>query len=218
MGQFISDADIDPAKGFLKAIGSAYYKYGKRETVRNELRDQFSNVEKAAKTDYVKKELIEIELKKLSDKINEVLEIEKQLLHIDKSDNQLISSLQDKVSSIDQKFVQVSKGGVGFQGESGAKHNQMEKRLQDTANKISSFINSQKEREQRLLKLEKTLKTSGEHNQELLLKIDQNIKRLEERFQSLDISGKYNNLDLGRVEAKLNSLKGRMKRLKINLS
>lgn len=236
MVQTISDrkGSSDKLKGFFKHVLLASKRHEDHKKAKEDLKKQIIKVKSVALTN-PKKDILQLELEKLEQKLNEVLEKEGKILVATKRDDLVTESLKAEIKILENKVndlrnvdlnilnklkddienleYQLSIKDTESRAQDNIKKNEMEninKALVDLRERIKFQIEKENERELRFQEIEQKIKNRVGKNYTEIIKIEKQLIQMEERYDKIKSEGKYDKSMLQEVEEKIHLLRQKL--------
>ena len=204
MAEASSEAPEERLKRFVKHVNIASKKEAQREKARRELERKVERLKKLMSRKGVKKETVASALEDFDDKLNEILKRESRILLRQEKGEMISDKVKKELDSIRESLAAVSKYDVGIiemlknqiKGLE-AELRETEKSRTEETDEILKMVNDLKARMDEMIdirgkkieELEEKIKERVGRNYEELLKIEQQLKEMEERYEMAKRAG-----------------------------
>lgn len=222
-------------KRFVRHVVRAAKKQEEKKRAKEALKRQVRKVKKISVTKGIKKELIEKELKKLEDYLKEVLEKEGKLIVASKRDTEVTEYLKEEIKRLENKVGELRQRDIeliemlrdqikgleqelritehGREEETSVNKLEIEnisKAVVELRERIKQFVVSRTERERRIAELEKRIKEKVGKNYAEILKLEKQLRAMEEKYELVRKEGVYDKSILQEIGDKIKQLRQRL--------
>ena len=188
--------NLDKVKSLLKHASSTSKKIEQSSVEKKELEKQVKKIQTIATRKGVKKETINKTLEELQNKINQILSSEGKFLVVQERDERLIQEINAHIQDMGDKF-----------NENQQKIQGITSSVNELRTKLNQALEIKKQRDERLKELEEKIKAGVDKNFQEILKIEQHIDDLEEKYYSLSNLEKSDSVALRKIRNKIDELK-----------
>lgn len=182
-------------KSLVRHLCIVTKKHEDRELAKQRLKQQLQKVKQVSLLGK-KRWVIEEELKRLENKIADVLTKELEILRLGREDSTTIRGLKDRIVRLEFQLDE-ARSYKGLELSSNEKIEQLNNALSEMKEKLDSLVKTKQGRKRE----RKKVKTS---------KLKSKIKELEKKYLQLKKEGKFSEAQLSRLEQRINLLKSRV--------
>jgi len=210
---------VDPARfrHFVIHLKSAQDKLMESKEAKLRLRDQISKVKRYSSSKRIKNATLDKEVQILEQHIREVINKEKRLLHgqdaMKVELNEKISHLENYIAKMEQELskmeIELAQTKV-----SSSRSEQLKDMINSLRDKIDNAETKREDRERKIEEFEEKIKESVNKNLQEILKVESQIKYLEERYSEAKKQKDAHPGILMRIENKISQLKNRTTHLR----
>lgn len=215
---------------FMKHLRKASHKLQEKEKARDELKKKVSRLRKLSSKKNTKKETVEKAIEDMELCMMEVIEKEKKILHNSEENSKFNKNIQKKIDDLEEDVGNVShyeyysfkslrdkisslEEEIGHFKRYKGDVEEFKKKIDELKEKIDGYDAAKRERDKRVMELEKKIKSKVKGNFNEILKIEEQIKNIEKRYEEARAKG-YSKEDLAKMKFKLDSFKQKIGKTK----
>ncbi|MFC1697190.1 hypothetical protein ACFL1H_02570 [Nanoarchaeota archaeon] len=194
-------------KKFLKGLDKVKKKKSKSDKSKKKLATQIDKIKKVTSKKKVSKISVDKELIKLEGLISDVIEKEKSILTTENMRTQLAKNVRNRVTELTKKIDDIEE----MRNEEYQDSKQSVRKLQSTVNQLSTkfdaYTKAKNERDKRMMELEEKIKDKVDDNLQEVLKVEEQIRKLEKIYIKLKAEGETPPEQMEQIGKKISTLK-----------